>query len=49
MTSSYYVRETVRIILANLSENAELFSGVLTPTLLIKGKLALQDIVEVTE
>ncbi|XP_039212712.1 hexokinase-3 isoform X1 [Crotalus tigris] len=49
MTSSYYVRETVRIILANLSENAELFSGVLTPTLLIKGKLALQDIVEVTD
>ncbi|XP_070789896.1 hexokinase-3 [Pituophis catenifer annectens] len=49
MTSSYYVRETVRIILANLSGNAELFNGVLTPTLLIKGKLALQDIVEVTD
>ncbi|XP_070595033.1 hexokinase-3 isoform X2 [Erythrolamprus reginae] len=49
MTSSYYVREIVRIILANLSGNAELFNGVLTPSLLIKGKLALQDIVEVTD
>ncbi|ETE73732.1 Hexokinase-3, partial [Ophiophagus hannah] len=49
MTGSYYVRETVRIILANLSGNAELFNGVLTPTLLIKGKLTLQDIVEVTD
>ncbi|XP_026529015.1 hexokinase-3 [Notechis scutatus] len=49
MTSSYYVREIVRIILANLSGNAELFNGVLTPTLLIKGKLTLQDIVEVTD
>uniref|UniRef100_A0A8C6YDY3 hexokinase n=1 Tax=Naja naja TaxID=35670 RepID=A0A8C6YDY3_NAJNA len=44
MISSYYVRETVRIILANLSGNAELFNGVLTPTLLIKGKLTLDKV-----
>ncbi|XP_063148939.1 hexokinase-3 [Candoia aspera] len=49
MVSSIYVCETIRIILADLAEKGELFNGVLTPTLLMKGKLTLQDIVEIID
>ncbi|KAM6473992.1 hexokinase-3 [Liasis olivaceus] len=49
MISSNYVCEAVRIILANLAEKGELFNGILTPSLLTKGKLALQDIVEIID
>ncbi|XP_007427414.1 hexokinase-1, partial [Python bivittatus] len=49
MTGSNYVCEAVRIILANLAEKGELFNGILTPSLLTKGKLAFQDIVEIID
>ncbi|XP_062979420.1 hexokinase-3 isoform X2 [Elgaria multicarinata webbii] len=45
--SSMYFCETVRVILASLAEKAELFNGVLTPPLLTKGKLEIQDILEI--
>ncbi|XP_054832345.1 hexokinase-3 [Eublepharis macularius] len=44
-----YLCEIVRIILATLSEKGELFSGVLSPTLLVKGMLKFQDFLDIID
>ncbi|XP_061469393.1 hexokinase-3 [Rhineura floridana] len=49
MVSSFYLCDTIRVVLATMAEKGELFSGVLTPTLLTKGKLQLQDVVEIID
>ncbi|XP_060621596.2 hexokinase-3 [Anolis sagrei] len=49
LVGSKYLCELVRTTLANLAEKGELFNGVLTPTLLTKGNLELQDIVEIID
>ncbi|XP_042311144.1 hexokinase-3 isoform X2 [Sceloporus undulatus] len=49
LVGSMYLCDTVRVILASLAEKGDLFNGVLTPTLLTKGNLELQDIVEIID
>uniref|UniRef100_A0ACB8EIM2 Uncharacterized protein n=1 Tax=Sphaerodactylus townsendi TaxID=933632 RepID=A0ACB8EIM2_9SAUR len=49
LISNIYVCEIVRIILATLSEKGDLFSGVLAPSLLTKGVLKLQDILDIID
>nr|XP_020646499.1 hexokinase-3 [Pogona vitticeps] len=49
LVGSLYLCETIRVILANLAEKGELFNGVLTPTLMTKGKVELQDVVEIID
>ncbi|XP_062826261.1 hexokinase-3 isoform X3 [Anolis carolinensis] len=49
LVGSKHLCELVRVTLANLAEKGELFNGVLTPTLLTKGNLELQDIVEIID
>ncbi|XP_077182381.1 hexokinase-3 isoform X2 [Paroedura picta] len=44
-----YLCETIRAILATLSEKGELFSGVLAPSLLTKGILKFQDILDIMD
>nr|XP_056703405.1 hexokinase-3 [Euleptes europaea] len=49
LISSLYLCETVRLILATLSEKGELFSGILTPSLMTKGIMKLQDILDIID
>uniref|UniRef100_A0A670IJ57 Hexokinase-2 n=1 Tax=Podarcis muralis TaxID=64176 RepID=A0A670IJ57_PODMU len=49
LVGSIYLCDTIRVTLATLAEKGDIFSGVLTPTLLTKGKMELQDIVDIIE
>ncbi|XP_060094812.1 hexokinase-3 [Heteronotia binoei] len=49
MIGSLYLCETVRIILATLSEKGELFSGVLAPSLMTKGILKFQELLDIID
>nr|XP_034960859.1 hexokinase-3 [Zootoca vivipara] len=49
LISSIYLCDTIRVTLATLAEKGDIFSGVLTPTLLTKGKIELQDVVDIID
>uniref|UniRef100_A0A670I731 Phosphotransferase n=1 Tax=Podarcis muralis TaxID=64176 RepID=A0A670I731_PODMU len=49
LVGSIYLCDTIRVTLATLAEKGDIFSGVLTPTLLTKGKMELQDIVDIID
>ncbi|XP_015267990.1 PREDICTED: hexokinase-3 [Gekko japonicus] len=49
LVGSLYLCETVRIILATLSEKGELFNGVLAPGLMTKGILKFHDILDIID
>ncbi|KAJ6667754.1 hypothetical protein lerEdw1_016075 [Lerista edwardsae] len=49
LIGSLYICDTVRIFLAHLAEKGELFSGVLTPSLLTRGIFELQDVAEILD
>ncbi|KAL8212178.1 UNVERIFIED_CONTAM: hypothetical protein K2H54_040287 [Gekko kuhli] len=49
LIGSLYLCETIRIILATLSEKGELFNGVLAPSLMTKGILKFQDILDIID